>query len=108
MPYTYAYIFTKRTNLLPWLESQHYFNVSDATRSHYEKEREVQLILLVRHESKRTPQGTTNRRFCKIKCPINPLPIKGEFEVVSVAEICKLLRSLGWVPKAEYSLRMFE
>lgn len=34
--------------------------------------------------------------ICRIKCPINPLPIKGEFQCVSISEMTNLLTSLGW------------
>ena len=106
--YTYTYIFSKKTNLLPYLESKHFPCVTQSEVDCYAKERDVKLILLVRYEHKRTARGIVSHCICKIKCPINPLPIKGEFEAVSVAQMCKLLRGLGWEPKEEYAISLFE
>lgn len=106
--YTYTYIFSKKTNLLPYLESKHFPCVAQAEVDCYAKERDVKLILLVRYEHERTARGIVSHCICKIKCPINPLPIKGEFETVSIAEMCKLLRGLGWEVKEEYAISLFE
>ena len=93
--YHQAIIFTKRDNLVkyfcgkPALSNQEY----------YAREREIQLILLVRFEN--------GKCICRIKCPINPLPIKGEFQCVSTSEMSKLLTSMGWTYKAKYGIGMF-
>ena len=70
--YHTAIIYTKRDNLSKWLNSR-YSKFRDAQeaariRAEYATERELQLILLVRHEE--------GKCICRIKCPINPLPIK--------------------------------
>lgn len=101
--YALAYIFTKETNLLQWLNS-HYPKWRDdkeaaRIRAKYVTEREIQLILLVRFEN--------GKCICRIKCPINPLPIKGEFQCVSTSEMSKLLTSMGWTYKAKYGIGMF-
>ena len=68
-------------------------------REYYSKDRDVQLILLVRHED--------GKCICRIKCPINPLPIKGEFQCVSTGEMSKLLKSMGWTYKEKVHYGMF-
>ena len=104
--YHTAIIYTKHTNLMPWLQSRYemfgtHGTTEQAQRIHemYSKDRDVQLILLVRHEE--------GKCICRIKCPINPLPIKGEFQCVSTSEMSKLLTSMGWTYKAKYGIGMF-
>lgn len=98
--YTCAIIFTKRTDLMPWFESKYPCASENYDKSvgfqqfkrSCEKLRDVQLILLVRYEY---PMDGTHI-YCKIKCPVNPLPIKGEFEVASLKQFVKLLEREGW------------
>ena len=104
--YHTAIIYTKHTNLMPWLQSNYTkFSTHGTTeevqciRAAYEKDRDVQLILLVRHED--------GKCICRIKCPINPLPIKGEFQCVSTGEMSKLLKSMGWTYKEKVHSGMF-
>ena len=102
--YHTAIIYTKRDNLSKWLNSR-YSKFRDAQeaariRAEYATEREIQLILLVRHEE--------NKCICRIKCPINPLPIKGEFQCVSTSEMTKLLASMGWKYKEKVHSGMFK
>lgn len=105
--YHTAIIYTKHTNLMPWLQSSYErFGTHGTTeqaqriREYYSKDREVQLILLVRHED--------GKCICRIKCPINPLPIKGEFQCVSTSEMTKLLASMGWKYKEKVHSGMFK
>ena len=104
--YHTAIIYTKHTNLMPWLQSNYTKFSTHGTaeqaqsiRAAYEKDRDVQLILLVRHED--------GKCICRIKCPINPLPIKGEFQCVSTGEMSKLLKSMGWTYKEKVHYGMF-
>ena len=104
--YHTAIIYTKHTNLMPWLQSNyHKFGTHGTTeqaqriREYYSKDRDVKLILLVRHED--------GKCICRIKCPINPLPIKGEFQCVSTGEMSKLLKSMGWTYKEKVRSGMF-
>ena len=104
--YHTAIIYTKHTNLMPWLQSKYErFGTHVTTeqaqriRAAYEKDRDVQLILLVRHDD--------GKCICRIKCPINPLPIKGEFQCVSTGEMSKLLKSMGWTYKEKVHSGMF-
>jgi hypothetical protein len=59
--------------------------------AYYNQPRDIQLILLVRYENGKT--------FCRIKCPINPLPIKGEFEAPNLKAVIKFLQQDGWKEK---------
>lgn len=97
--YTYhsAYIFSKRDNLL-----KYFWGKSDPLlkRDCYVDCREVQLILLVRHEE--------GKCICRIKCPINPLPFKGEFEPINATLVQNLLVDLGWTFKTKIDLSMFQ
>lgn len=102
--YTSVIIFTKHTNLLPWFDGKYGTELGSGPagqllnqrRLHYSRDRDVQLILLVRYEF---GNDNLNHIYCKIKCPINPLPIYGEFEVVSIAQITNFLQREGWTIK---------
>ena len=105
--YHTAIIYTKHTNLMPWLQSNYpkfgthgIAEQAQLIRERYSKDRDVQLILLVRHED--------GKCICRIKCPINPLPIKGEFQCVSTGEMSKLLKSMGWTYKEKVHSGMFK
>ena len=105
--YHTAIIYTKHTNLMPWLHSRYemfgtHGTTEQAQRIHemYSKDRDVQLILLVRHEE--------GKCICRIKCPINPLPIKGEFQCVSTSKMTWLLASMGWTYKEKVHSEMFK
>ena len=93
--YHQAIIFTKRDNLVKYFWGK----PALSNQEYYAREREIQLILLVRFEN--------GKCICRIKCPINPLPIKGEFQCVSTSEMSKLLTSIGWTYKAKYGIGMF-
>lgn len=102
--YHTAIIYTKLDNLSKWLNSR-YSKFRDAQeaariRAEYATEREIQLILLIRNEE--------NKCICRIKCPINPLPIKGEFQCVSTSEMTRLLSSMGWKYKEKVHSGMFK
>lgn len=108
--YHNAIIYTKRDNLSKWFDINGYKYAQGANmeysdryqrmRAVYATEREIQLILLIRHEE--------GKCICRIKCPINPLPIKGEFQCVSTSEMTRLLDSLGWTYKQKLNLGMFK
>lgn len=113
--YHTAIIYTKHTNLMPWLQSNYErFGTHGTTeqaqriREMYSKDRDVQLILLVRHEDVRIGGTIKHKCICRIKCPINPLPIKGEFECVSTGEMTRLLASMGWKYKEKVHYSMFK
>ena len=107
--YHQAIIFTKRDNLSKWFDANCSKFIVDGNMEYSEhfvraeklhaQERDIQLILLVRYEN--------GKCICRIKCPINPLPIKGEFQCVSTSEMSKLLTSMGWTYKEKYGIEMF-
>lgn len=107
--YDQAIIYTKRDNLLKWFDvngyqyaqggNMEYSDEYQRMRAVYATEREIQLILLVRREEGKT--------ICRIRCPINPLPIKGEFQCVSTSEMTDLLASMGWKYKKKIHSAMF-
>lgn len=106
--YTYAIIFTKRTDLMSWFNGKYPYVSEDYNKSvgfrQFKKDcarvRDVQLILLVRYEPGHT--------YCKIKCPVNPLPFRGEFEPVSLKHITKLLQNEGWEIKTELPISLLK
>lgn len=99
--YGMAIIFTKRDNLLKWFSANATFftRETDAYQRMYAKEREIHLILLVRYEE--------GKPICRIKCPINPLPIKGEFEAPTVGAVSHTLEIMGWTYKEKLPLGLF-
>lgn len=106
--YEMAIVYTKHTNLLPWLDGQYDTPKNPSALEYYSRNREVLLILLVRHEDVRIGANIKHRLICHIKCPINPLPIRGEFECVSTSEMTKLLTSMGWKYKEKIHYTMFK
>ena len=103
--YSCAVIFTKRTNLSAYCNAKLYEKcVSDTQfetmRKYYARERDVQLILLTRYKK--------GKLMCRIKCPVNPIPVKGEFEAPSFSVIQTFLLSNGWNFKQKIYPDMFE
>lgn len=96
--YHTAYIYTKHDNLSKWFNvncskfivdgNMEYSAHFVRAKAHYAQERIVKLVILVRHEA--------GKCICRIKCPINPLPIKGEFETTAAADVGRLIMSMGW------------
>lgn len=98
MKYQTAWIFTKKGNLLPWLYSKGCLT-NEKTEEFYGRERELQLVLLIRNDN--------GKIYCRIKCPVNPLPVKGEFEVPSISAIANFLYQNGWSRKQVFHANMF-
>lgn len=101
--YQYALIFTKRDNLSKWFNANCSKFIVDGnleySRRRYAQERDIKLTLLVRYDD--------NKCICRIKCPINPLPVRGEFNAVSEHEVRKFLTSLGWTCEQRLPLYFF-
>lgn len=107
--YQYALIFTKRDNLSKWFNANCSKFITDSNLEYsrhfceaerrYAQERDVKLTLLVRYDN--------NKCICRIKCPINPLPVRGEFNAVSEHEVRKFLTSLGWTCEQRLPLYFF-
>ena len=111
MKYDIVYQFTKKGNLLDYFyQKVDGMNIATAERydywqEYYAREREINLYAMVRY--KRVPDERT-QIICKIKCPINPMPIKGEFELVSESALTTFLVEYGWHFEQKIPLRMFE
>ena len=102
MEYTSIRVFIKDTNLSEYFSS----NIEECASNHnmdlrsaedmeclhkrYSKEQIVQLIAQFKFEN--------GKIFCRIRCPINPLPVRGWFETPSVHVLTKSLISMGWIP----------
>lgn len=103
--YTMVYIYTKKGNLMEYFYAMQRKcdnpAAAESLRKMYEAEREIQLIAMFRWER-------DNKTFCKIKCPVNPLPVKGEFEIPSVKAMHQFLAKDGWSFQKEIYPRMFE
>lgn len=118
MQYNRAMFFTKKANLHDYLctdrviDGQYDGYISPSIRDSYEREREIQLIALLRWEDRpvSTRRGFVNRPvcYCKIKCPINPMPIRGEFELASITALHKFLKANGWVFHKAMNTGLFE
>jgi len=54
----------------------------------YGRETNIELVAMFRWEN--------GKCLCRIKCPVNPLPIKGEFEAVTATTVRSFLEELGW------------
>ena len=105
--YDFVAKFTKVTNLLPWLETDmrkwRFYPTKEwleFMKEDYSKDREVSLYLLYRYEG--------SKLICKIKCPINPLPVKGEFEAASLYAIKGFLAEHGWKEREVLNFHFFE
>ena len=92
--YSLIYTFTKKANLLEYFTNKISLQCDSQEqythmREYYAREREVQLVCMFRWEK--------DRCFCRIRCPINPLPVKGEFETPgSTAQVVDFLEKQGW------------
>lgn len=81
--------FVKRTNLLDYFEHRSELSESESARERYGEERDVKLVIT-------STIRDDNRIFCRIQCSINPLPVKGEFEVPSSKALQRFLEAHGW------------
>lgn len=80
--------FVKHTHLMDFRRGMQPDKVF-APDEYYTKMQEVRLVV--------TERITTDGRiFCRINCPINPLPVKGEFEIPSWSALKRFLVSQGW------------
>lgn len=105
--YSVVYIYTKKGNLLPYLTGKIMHDQSinttgsfERAKEYYARERSLELIAMFRFENGKT--------FCKIKCPVNPLPVKGEFEVPAIGVLHSFLNANEWHFKQAIYPKMFE
>ena len=117
MKYDRVLIFTKKGDLMKYLctdkVSMSFSNANaDSIKQYYGQEREIQLIACLRWEdypvSTRNGFAKRTKCFCKIRCPINPLPVRGEFEVASLEALRAFLKADGWTLKQDVHASMFD
>ena len=115
MKYDRVLIYTKKGNLLNYLNTNKGFmNVSnpEKAKEYYGAERDIQLIACIRWEdvpvSTRKGIMQMSQAYCKIKCPVNPIPVKGEFKLPSLESLQVFLKANGWTLKQDICTRMFE
>ena len=90
MKYSQIITFVKQGNLLPYAETvARGKNMSEAERKYYERNRVLTLHAYLRF----TPD---RKVFCVIKCPVNPIPVRGEFELPGIYVLERFLHDNGW------------
>ena len=117
MYYDRIIIFTKRGNMSEYFQTarvsgRYNKTLYDDAKARHDAEREIQLIACVRYEDYpvSTPKGIIqmSKVFCRIKCPVNPLPVKGEFELPSLESLYSFLKANGWTVRQAFDTRLFE
>lgn len=90
--YSVVYLYTKRTSMRDYCTDKvlmpHQPEVRKRMAEMYNREREVELLAMFRWEG--------DKCYCKIKCPINPMPVKGEFQAPSPRSVFIFLSDNGW------------
>ena len=117
MKYDRILIFTKKGNLMQYLctdkVSRSHSNANvESLKTRYGNEREIQLIARLRWEDvqviSRKGNANVSKCFCNIKCPVNPLPVKGEFELPSLDSLRSFLKANGWTLKHDVCAGLFK
>lgn len=80
--------FVKRTDLMEFRRGMDPDKVF-APEEYYSKKQDVHLVVTERITS-------DGHIFVRINCPINPLPVKGEFEIPNWGALKRFLTSQGW------------
>ena len=91
MVYSHIYTYTKHTNLMPFAEVKAIKSgkpISSLGRKYYEANRDVKMNVYVRFSG--------NNVYCRVQCPINPLPVTGEFAVPKLCVLQDFLSANGW------------
>ena len=100
MKYKFVRTFVKHTNLTEFGKHCGIDCLSpaanEAMQKRYAKERDVTMRVFYRFEPDEAHPGHI-RIMCKIKCPINPIPVRGEFETPNMAVLKRFLLAAGWV-----------
>lgn len=94
--YGKAIVFTKRDNLSKWFDINGYKYAQGANMEYSD-----------RYQKMRAVYAEEGKPICRIKCPINPLPIKGEFEAPTVGAVSHTLETMGWTYKEKLPLGLF-
>lgn len=117
MKYDRVLVYTKKGNLLDYLHTdkvarQNNTLCQENVHKYYAQEREIQLVVSTRWEdfpvSTRKGIVQMTKCFCRIKCPVNPLPVKGEFEVPNLECLRRFLKTNGWELKQDMGAGWFE
>jgi hypothetical protein len=117
MKYDRVLVYTKKGDLLDYLFTDKVIcsyphGVNETTRDCYAREREIQLVVSARWEdfpvSTRKGIVQMTKCFCRIKCPVNPLPVKGEFEVPNLECLRRFLKANGWELKQDMGSGWFK
>lgn len=117
MKYDRVLVYTKKGNLLDYLNTDKVSRENNGlclenVQKYYAQEREIQLVVSARWEDfpVSTRKGIVQmaKCFCRIKCPVNPLPVKGEFEVPSLDSLRRFLKANGWELKQDMGSGWFK
>ena len=106
--YTRFYLYEKATNLLDYYKGKGMIADGKAPSNYMLKEHDdIQLKVYVRYENKTGAWGEIagHRIMCLIDCPINPMPVKGEFEIPSWGALDAFLRKHGWQQKCYCTIK---
>lgn len=111
MQYDRVLIYTKKGNLLGYLHTDRVMRSfskanAESLEKFYGEERNIQLVAKIRWET--NGQRSKEKCFCKIQCPVNPLPVKGEFELPSMDSLRMFLKANGWELKQDVCAGLFE
>ena len=107
--YSVVYVCSKQADLMPYALNKFEGGIKELsqyphTLQHYARERKVTLMAMFGWEN--DGKGKSHC-FCKIRCPINPLPIKGEFEAASMDAVLGFLQENGWTIEQKLHTAMF-
>ena len=96
--YTHIYVYEKTGNLLDYYKSKGMLPNGKTPSNDMLRERNLQLRVYIRRESKVGSWGEHVKPhiFCLIDCPVNPMPVVGEFEVCSLDGLEAFLIRNGW------------
>ena len=109
--YNVVETFTKWADLRPWFKANLSSFMSLSTESYkrakefYARPRKVELKLRIRYERSRDGR---KKVIGKIDCPINPLPIRGEFEIATLNGMENFLIKEGWSYQSSELSHWFE
>lgn len=92
--------FIKRTDLMEFRRHTNQHPDACAPDAYYAKRQDVRLVVTERI----TDDG---RIFVLINCPVNPLPVKGEFEIPTWGALKRFLTSNGWKQHEVIDSRFF-
>ena len=110
MKYDRILIFAKKGNLLNYLNTdrvrRRHPKMTESGADYYAQEREITLVARIRCETNK--EYLKDRCICDIKCPVNPLPVKGEFELPSLEALHVFLKANGWTLKQDIRAGWFK